>query len=133
MKWYRIVPLVLATTVLFGDEQEEVKRIAQKYQLQQEVVLEGGTRADLVSKDFAIEVDWSDKWAESIGQSLYYALVLGKRPGIVLIRREECSRVRHSIYLDRCKRVCIRYEIGLWSVEEGSSGVTKVWPEEPFQ
>src|SRR5690349_16182101 len=32
------------------------------------------TRTDCISDTHAIEVDFSDKWAESIGQALHYAL-----------------------------------------------------------
>jgi hypothetical protein len=36
-----------------------------------------------------VEFDWAEKWAEAVGQSLHYARMTGKRPGIVLILREE--------------------------------------------
>lgn len=52
---------------------------------QTEVKFEDGTRADCVTADNAIEFDFGSKWAESIGQSLYYSLQTGKRAGIVLI------------------------------------------------
>ncbi|MBZ0218085.1 MAG: hypothetical protein K8F25_16130 [Fimbriimonadaceae bacterium] len=42
-------------------------------------------RVDCLSATHAIEVDWADKWAESIGQALYYAYETGKEPGIVLV------------------------------------------------
>ena len=35
--------------------------------------------------DHAIEFDFGRKWAESLGQTLYYSLQTGKRAGIVLI------------------------------------------------
>jgi hypothetical protein len=50
-----------------------------------EVTLPDGTRADCVTQDNAIEVEFGAKWAEAIGQSLYYALQTGKQAGIVLI------------------------------------------------
>jgi hypothetical protein len=43
------------------------------------------TRVDCLSKDYAIEFDFAKKWAESIGQSLYYSKLTGKSPAIVLI------------------------------------------------
>ena len=50
-----------------------------------EAVLWDMTRVDCLAKDYAIEFDFAHKWAESIGQALYYAEVLQKEAGIVLI------------------------------------------------
>lgn len=52
---------------------------------QTEVVLEDQTRADCITTSHAIEFDFGKKWAESLGQALYYSLQTGKRAGIVLI------------------------------------------------
>jgi hypothetical protein len=35
--------------------------------------LPSGGRIDCLSSEYAIEVDYADKWAEAIGPSLYYA------------------------------------------------------------
>ena len=43
------------------------------------------TRCDCLTQTHAIEFDFGSKWAEAIGQSLYYSLQTGKRAGIVLI------------------------------------------------
>lgn len=50
-----------------------------------EAVLWDMTRVDCLAKDYAIEFDFAKKWAESIGQSLYYAKLTGKKPAIALI------------------------------------------------
>lgn len=50
-----------------------------------EVVLWDMTRVDCLSKDYAIEFDFAKKWAESIGQALYYSKLTGKAPAVVLI------------------------------------------------
>lgn len=52
---------------------------------QVEVRLPDKTRCDCLTKTHAIEFDFGNKWAESIGQSLYYSLQTGKRAGVVLI------------------------------------------------
>ena len=49
-----------------------------------EVDLPAGARADCVSKDYAIEVDTTEKWAEALGQSLHYAAETEKRAMIYL-------------------------------------------------
>ena len=50
-----------------------------------EAILWDMTRVDCLTKDFAIEFDFAKKWAESIGQSLYYAKMTGKKPAVVII------------------------------------------------
>ena len=50
-----------------------------------EVILWDMTRVDCLAKDYAIEFDFAKKWAEAIGQSLYYAKMTGKSPAVVLI------------------------------------------------
>lgn len=52
---------------------------------QSEVVLPDKTRADCITTTHAIEFDFGKKWAESIGQSLYYSLQTSKRAGVVLV------------------------------------------------
>lgn len=50
-----------------------------------EVILWDMTRVDCMTKDYAIEFDFAKKWAEAIGQSLYYSKLTGKSPAVVLI------------------------------------------------
>lgn len=52
---------------------------------QREVILYGGGRADCITDDYAVEVERAPAWAQSIGQSLWYAALAERRPGIVLI------------------------------------------------
>lgn len=47
--------------------------------------LPDGARVDCLQEGYAIEVDYAHKWAESIGQSLFYASQTGFKPGILLI------------------------------------------------
>jgi hypothetical protein len=51
-----------------------------------------GTRCDCLTKDYAVEFDFGYKWAESIGQALYYSLQTGRKPGIVLILENPYDR-----------------------------------------
>ena len=52
------------------------------------------------------------KWAESVGQSLYYAERTGKLPGVVLIMEHENDE-RYATRLDTLAR---RYNIKVWRV-----------------
>ena len=55
-------------------------------------MLSDGTRVDCLTEEYAIEFDFADKWAEAIGQSLHYALMTGKKPGIVIIIEKESDK-----------------------------------------
>jgi len=63
-----------------------------------EVVVESGARCDCVTDEYAIEVDFSNKWAEALGQSLHYAAELDRTPGI-------CLLLRDSAYMDHMNRL----------------------------
>ena len=44
---------------------------------------------DLLTPDYAIEVDRARRWAQAVGQSLHYARMTDRRPAIVLLSRAE--------------------------------------------
>ena len=64
-----------------------------------EKVLKDRTRCDIVTDTHAIEVDFADKWAEAIGQSLSYGLNLNLKHAIVLIMEQENDE-RHFIRIN---------------------------------
>lgn len=59
------------------------------------------TRVDCLTDEYAIEFDWAKKWAESIGQALYYSKMTGKKPAVAIIIKNPEER----IYIDRIKKV----------------------------
>ena len=66
-----------------------------------EAVLWDMTRVGCLAKDYAIEFDFAKKWAESVGQSLYYSKMTGKQPAIVLIM----TSLTDYKYLKRIERL----------------------------
>lgn len=76
-----------------------------------EVVLADGARVDCVTDTYAIEFDFASKWAESIGQSLYYSEITGKSPGIVLILEQPDKEKR---YMNRLEMVAKKFGIKTW-------------------
>lgn len=100
-----------AAAVCHADELAEARRLAPKYQAAVEVRLWDDTRVDLLSDEFAIEVDWAPKWAESIGQALYYAELTGKKPAVLLLVVDD-PRERKHVY--RAQTVCARHGIKLF-------------------
>ncbi|MBC2594642.1 hypothetical protein H5P28_10260 [Ruficoccus amylovorans] len=68
---------------------------------QTEISLPNGTRCDILTDEYAIEVDFADKWAEAIGQSLNCAAQTGRRAAIILI----IEKPSHQKYLQRLEGV----------------------------
>lgn len=79
---------------------------------QTEVVLEDRTRVDCVTGEYAVEVDFAPKWAEAIGQALYYAMRTGRKPGILLIMESE----RDARFLERLIAVTDSLGIEVWTI-----------------
>ena len=71
------------------------------------------TRVDCLTKTHAVEFDFANKWAESIGQALYYASSTGKEAGIVLIIENPEKDLK---YLKRLKNVTEKYNIKVWTI-----------------
>lgn len=82
---------------------------------QTEYVLDDRTRVDCVTDTHAVEVEFAAKWAESIGQALFYAAKTGKRAGIVLIIKTDHERR----YLERLRRAIAAYclTIDVWIID----------------
>jgi len=83
-----------------------------------DVVLPDKNRCDCLTDTHAVEVEFGKKWAEAIGQSLYYSLQTGKRAGIVLI-------IESNKYL--------KYWIRLNSTIEHFSLPIDTWQVLPFE
>lgn len=76
--------------------------IAKALHAQTEVILPDRARIDILTDSEAIEVDWAHKWAEGIGQALYYGAVTRKTPVVLLLmdtadEERYLARVRHVI------------------------------------
>ena len=52
---------------------------------QTEFRLPDASRADCLTAHHAVEVEFAAKWKEAVGQSLHYARLTRRQPGIVLI------------------------------------------------
>lgn len=79
------IPLFLVTSANALPEKHYQAEWCQEQGGQTEVILADGTRVDCLTSTHAVEFDFGKKWAESIGQSLFYSLQTGKKAGIILI------------------------------------------------
>jgi hypothetical protein len=89
------------------------------------------TVADCLSGTHIIEVDFSDKWKEGIGQVLFYSmwaeqLPIGpKRPGLILICRK--TRDTCTDHIVRAFRVFEHYKIAgtIWDCDQGETSLER--------
>lgn len=83
---------------------------------QMEYVLPDRTRCDCLTSTHAVEVDFAHKWAEAIGQALYYSSQTGKRAGVLLIMETERDRK----YRERLIKTITSFglPIDIWATKE---------------
>jgi len=74
------------------------------------------TRVDCLTDEYAIEVDFSKKWAEAVGQSLYYAIMTEKKPAVGFIVGEGKKEKRR---LKRLERLADKYHIKVFIIKRG--------------
>jgi hypothetical protein len=83
--------------ILYGLMAMYGQRIEKPYQLllnnevfrgQLEYMVENG-RVDILTEEYAIEIEWAKNWKHSIGQAIWYGLQTNKTPGIVLLLENE--------------------------------------------
>lgn len=60
-----------------------------------------GTRIDLLTENHACEIDWAPKWAEAIGQSLYYSIRAQRKAVVILL----LTKTSDEAYVERCRTV----------------------------
>lgn len=64
------------------------------------------TRVDCLTTH-AVEFDFANKWAESVGQALHYGLMTGKRPKVVLILE---NPQKQMVYYKRVENLSKKYD-----------------------
>lgn len=85
-------------------EKDYVNKYCRGYK---EFVLDDKTRIDCLTEEYAIEFDYAKKWAESIGQALYYSKKTGKKPAVAII----ISKPSDIKYVNRIKEADNRITI----------------------
>ncbi|RKX30598.1 MAG: hypothetical protein DRP22_04955 [Verrucomicrobia bacterium] len=82
---------------------------------QREASVEGG-RVDVLTEQWAIELDWPHKWHEGIGQVLHYAMLTDRKPVLALMSHARSPETMHRKTLQRLELVektCRAYGIRL--------------------
>lgn len=75
-----------------------------------EYILPDKTRVDCLLPNMAVEFDFANKWAECVGQALYYGRMTGKQPACVLIME---NPERDAKYLKRLRRTAYKKGVNM--------------------
>lgn len=113
---YALTALLLIAGIAHAQHESEYTRAwCTAHSGEQEYTLADMTRVDCLTKDYAIEVDRPERWAESIGQALFYAASTGRRAGIVMIMGADSDR-----YMRRLRMAIRAHELDItvWTVTE---------------
>jgi len=94
---FLIVCLLSATFLTAQGESFYTYIIQQTLGGEREKRIPGG-RIDITNEQYAIEVDFSKKWKEAIGQSIWYGLNTNLKPGIVLIRKNKADTYHIQLF-----------------------------------
>ena len=86
---------------------------------EKEYRLDDGTRVDLLFEDKACEIDWANKWAEGIGQSIYYGLKTDRPPLVILLAKKD-GWEKYRDRVEYCDIECWVYDTRIegWVDEE---------------
>lgn len=116
-KIYLIISLLLMSIVMNSQTKQREsyyqKIFAEAINGETEVILSDRARVDILTDEYAIEVDFAYKWAESIGQSLYYAEMTGKRAGVLLIINGD----KDTAQINRLMKIAVKYNITVWLMD----------------
>lgn len=78
-----------------------------------EVISPDKARVDCVTDTHAIEFDFANKWAESIGQAIYYSVELEKKAGVVLIVED---KIKDQRYINRLLKANQKLNMDIWYI-----------------
>ena len=76
---------------------------------EKEFKLDDNTRVDILLDDWACEIDWQSKWAEGIGQSIYYGLKTNRKPLVILLAKKD-GWEKYRDRVEYCKIKCWVYD-----------------------
>lgn len=93
-----------------------------------EVAVTSG-RVDLVTEEYAIEIEFASKWKQSIGQALWYALQTNKTPGIILIKKSD-EEYKYVVQLGSALQYAgLNDRIKVWVYPDDFKNTTIVVPQ----
>lgn len=113
--FFSLVLLLFFSTLSYSQHAREhfyQEYFAKSLNCKFEVTLPDNSRVDILCNNYAIEVDFANKWAEAVGQSLFYARQCSRSAGILLIK----SKRQDSTYISRLYSISQPLNIKVWII-----------------
>lgn len=106
--------IILALFLLPGTEREWTRYLQAAHfpSARVDAVIWDRSQVDLLLKGKAVEVDWSNKWAEGTGQAIFYGRMTKREPVLLLLSRDSLSTTEMRYHM-RAKIACGE-EVELW-------------------
>lgn len=123
---YLIATLILSASVAWADSGKRHEPFYQRIAAEalggeMEVTMPDRSRCDIVTEEYAIEVEWASNWKAGIGQALNYAFRSNKKAGIVLIVDKPTDSMRLMSVLEHYD-----LPITVWTLESESLTISKL-------
>lgn len=114
---FTILIIIFTPTFLYAEHLHPEKKYAAAWCTQAhgktEFKLRDNTRVDCLTKNYAVEFDFADKWAEALGQALHYGRLTGEKPAIVLIIEQESDWEHYW----KLKKLARKEKVKLWYIQ----------------
>ncbi len=112
--------LIYSGTATAYTEKEYQKVWCDRLNGKPEYRLRGGSRVGCLTSKYAVEFAKGPKWAEAIGQALFYGVETNRHPAVVLIQEDP----REERYWKRLKQVSDklktkRFILKIWKFSKG--------------
>ena len=81
----------------------------------QEYRLDDGARVDCLLPEYAVEFDFGYKWAECVGQAIYYGKQTNRTPACVLILESDTDMA----FVERLRITATKVGVKWWTMTKG--------------
>lgn len=107
------VPCIIIPFFLYANEKDYQATLCSQLGGIMEYRLQDGSRVDCLTDEYSIEVDFSKKWKEAVGQALYYGIETNRQPAIAVI-----TNGKDDNYLKRLESVSTKYNIKIFYIKQ---------------
>lgn len=110
--------MAISVTAAAKRDKKESDYVNQYCHDKTEYVLDDKTRVDCLTPGKAMEFDFAPKWAECVGQALYYGAMTGKTPTCVLILDDK-NDVKYAKRIKTVARAYRHFNLRVEVIREG--------------
>lgn len=127
--WFIVLLLGLYNSLNAQTYEKDYQQLIQQQMGGQVEVAVPSGRIDLLTEEYAIEIEFANKWKQSIGQALWYGLQTTKTPGIILIKRDGSADNKYVVQLGSTLSYAGLNNIRVWVWPDDFSVVERKLPQ----